>query len=150
MEIGEKIRKLRTERQLTQAELAEKIFVSVDLVSKWENGRRIPDSEQISEIAELFGVETDDIFDNEKAILCELSECVDPEIIMSGEMLKETVEQFIKSLDSNDAQIFVWKYYFLRKNTDIADEFSISENHLRMKLSRIRKKLKKYIEEKAK
>lgn len=38
MEIGKKIQKLRKERGLTQEALAEKIGVSAQAVSKWENG----------------------------------------------------------------------------------------------------------------
>ena len=39
MEFGEKLQLLRKERGLTQAELAEQLFVSRAAVSKWESGR---------------------------------------------------------------------------------------------------------------
>ena len=38
MEIGEKIRRIRIERGLTQEELAEKVYVTRQTVSNWETG----------------------------------------------------------------------------------------------------------------
>lgn len=38
MNLGEKIRQLRVERRLTQEQLAEKLYVSFQTVSKWETG----------------------------------------------------------------------------------------------------------------
>lgn len=60
--IGESIRRLRRERGLTQEELAEKLNVSFQAVSKWETGAGLPDLAQIPRIAGVFGVTTDTIF----------------------------------------------------------------------------------------
>lgn len=38
MNLGEKIRQLRVERRMTQEQLAEKLYVSFQTVSKWETG----------------------------------------------------------------------------------------------------------------
>ena len=46
MTLGEKIYKLRTKRSMTQEQLAEKIGVSRQSVSKWESGASIPDLER--------------------------------------------------------------------------------------------------------
>ncbi|MBQ1847593.1 MAG: helix-turn-helix transcriptional regulator, partial [Clostridia bacterium] len=43
MDIGKSIAKLRLSRGITQEELANRLFVSRDLVSKWETGARRPD-----------------------------------------------------------------------------------------------------------
>jgi len=40
--IGERIRKLRTENNLTQAQLAEKLCVTDRAISKWEQGGELP------------------------------------------------------------------------------------------------------------
>lgn len=53
---GEIIRKLREEKRLTQAELAEKLSVSDKTVSKWENGRGYPDITLIEPIAQALGI----------------------------------------------------------------------------------------------
>ena len=53
---GAIIRKLRTKKGLTQAELAEKLFVSDKTISKWENGKGYPDISLLESIAGVFGV----------------------------------------------------------------------------------------------
>ncbi len=59
--IGQNIKRLRTERQLTQKALAEKLFVTAQAVSRWENGEVEPSVSTISEIARIFGVSADEI-----------------------------------------------------------------------------------------
>lgn len=61
--IGEIIRSLRKEQNLTQEELAELLNVSAQAISKWENGASMPDISQIVPIASVFGVSTDVLFD---------------------------------------------------------------------------------------
>lgn len=55
-ETGQKIVKLRHNNKITQEELAEKIGVSSQAVSKWENGKNLPDIEHLMLIAKLFNV----------------------------------------------------------------------------------------------
>ncbi len=59
MEIGTRLARLRKEKGLTQAELAEQLFVSSKTVSKWENGYGYPDIESLPRIAAALGVDTD-------------------------------------------------------------------------------------------
>ena len=51
MTIGETIRELRKKQNLTQAALAEKLFVTSQAVSQWERGITIPDAAKLNEIA---------------------------------------------------------------------------------------------------
>ncbi len=60
--MGEIIRNLRKERNLTQEELAELLNVSGQAISKWENGTSMPDVSLIVPISKLFGVSTDVLF----------------------------------------------------------------------------------------
>ena len=53
---GSMIRTLRESRGMTQAELAEKLFVSDKAVSKWENGKGYPDISLLEPIAQVFGI----------------------------------------------------------------------------------------------
>lgn len=53
---GALIRRLRTEKGLTQAQLAERLFVSAKAVSKWETGKGFPDLAIIGPLASLLGV----------------------------------------------------------------------------------------------
>ena len=62
------IRRLREERGLTQKQLASKLFVSDNVVSKWERGESLPDPETLARLAETFGVEVGAIvYENENA-----------------------------------------------------------------------------------
>ena len=62
LSIGETIRKLRKERNLTQEELAEQLNVTSQAISKWENGTGMPDISQVLPLASVFGVSTDVLF----------------------------------------------------------------------------------------
>ena len=57
MTFGEKLKKLRTNAQLTQDELAEKLYVSRTAISKWESDRGYPNIESLKAIA-LFRSQT--------------------------------------------------------------------------------------------
>ena len=59
--IGKTIKELRKNRGLTQEELAEKIGVTAQAISKWENESGMPDLSQIVPLAHVFGVSTDTI-----------------------------------------------------------------------------------------
>ena len=56
-DIGKNIRDLRQQGHLTQDELAERLFVTRQTISNYENGRTRPDVEQILRLAEIFGTD---------------------------------------------------------------------------------------------
>lgn len=59
--IGKFIKKLRLENNMSQKDLADKIPINREAVSKWECGRTIPDSSTILCLSEIFGVSADEI-----------------------------------------------------------------------------------------
>lgn len=59
MIFADKLIKLRKRVGYSQEELAEKMGVTRQSVSKWESAQSIPDIEKIIKISELFGVSTD-------------------------------------------------------------------------------------------
>jgi len=61
MLLSEKILALRTEQGLSQGDLAEKLEVSRQSVSKWETGQATPDLDKIIKMADLFGVTVDEL-----------------------------------------------------------------------------------------
>ncbi len=63
--MGQIIRRLRKERNLTQEELAEQLNISAQAISKWENGTSMPDISQVVPLANYFGVSTDTLFSRE-------------------------------------------------------------------------------------
>lgn len=62
MEIGNQIRQLRSRRGATQEELAERLGVTAQAVSKWERGVATPDIAILPEISAYFGVTIDELF----------------------------------------------------------------------------------------
>ena len=61
MTLAEKILSLRTERGMSQDDLAEKLEVSRQSVSKWETAQSTPDLDKIIRLADLFGVSVDEL-----------------------------------------------------------------------------------------
>lgn len=61
MTLGEKICTLRTGKGLSQEDLAQRLEVSRQSVSKWETGQSVPDLEKIIRLADLFGVSVDEL-----------------------------------------------------------------------------------------
>ena len=62
MLLGDKIRALRKNKQITQAQLAEALSVSSQSVSKWENNMSAPDISVLPVIARYFGITMDELF----------------------------------------------------------------------------------------
>ncbi|MBQ4510658.1 MAG: helix-turn-helix transcriptional regulator [Clostridia bacterium] len=60
--IGKIIRKIRKEKNLTQEELAEQLYVTAQAVSKWENETGLPDITQIVPLCRVLGVSADELF----------------------------------------------------------------------------------------
>lgn len=72
MTLGEKIKKLRKDTNITQEELAEKIGVSRQAVTKWESNNGMPDIENLKSLATLFNISVDELIDYKKEILGEI------------------------------------------------------------------------------
>lgn len=71
MEISEKIKKLRTENNLTQDDLALKIHVSRQTISKWENNIVTPNLETLKVLAKVFNIDVIDFIDSSQIKLKE-------------------------------------------------------------------------------
>ena len=61
LNIGENLRRLRREQNMTQETLAEKLGTSFQSVSRWENGTTYPDIEFLPAIARIFGTTVDNL-----------------------------------------------------------------------------------------
>ena len=59
MKLSEKIIRLRKGRGLSQEELAERLGVSRQAVSRWETGEAVPDTEKVIQLSRIFHVTTD-------------------------------------------------------------------------------------------
>ena len=68
MEFNEKLQKLRTNENLTQEELAEKLYVSRAAISKWESGRGYPSIDSLKAIAKYFHITIDELIGSEEIV----------------------------------------------------------------------------------
>jgi transcriptional regulator with XRE-family HTH domain len=64
--IGKNIKSLRHSSGFTQAYLAESLGISVQAVSKWENGTSLPDIMLLPELAREFGISIDELFSEDE------------------------------------------------------------------------------------
>jgi len=64
MTFGEKLKKLRNDNQLTQDELAEKIYVTRTAISKWETDKGYPSIDSLKQLSNLFEVSIDELISN--------------------------------------------------------------------------------------
>ena len=99
MEIGKQIKKYRSELSLSQEEFADKIFVTRQTVSNWENDKNYPDINSLVLMTEVFGVSLDYLVkgDIEK---------------MQEEIKKEDIENFSKA-NRRLTLAFVWDFFML-------------------------------------
>lgn len=97
MTMGQIIKNLRKGRGFTQEELAERLGVTYQAISKWENDSGMPDISQIVPLATLFDVSTDFLFG-----IKHTSETEDAlKIVSSAESIKEygKLETYLKAYD---------------------------------------------------
>ena len=65
MKIGNKMLELRKQNNMSQEQLAEKMNVARQTISKWELGETSPDLEQSKRLSQIFNVSLDDLVNNE-------------------------------------------------------------------------------------
>lgn len=65
MNLGKKIAELRKKNNLSQEELAEKVGVARQTISKWEIGDTTPDINQVKIISKIFNISIDELVDND-------------------------------------------------------------------------------------
>ena len=97
MELGKKIRQLRFRAGLTQEQLADKLGIGAQAVSKWENAVAMPDITLLPCLAEIFGVTIDDLFDlTVEQRMNRIESSLDIESELSQDVFRE-YEDFLKS-----------------------------------------------------
>lgn len=147
VEAGKKITELRTASGMSQQTLADLLFVSRELVSKWENGTRSPDIPTAEKIAEVFGVPAETIIDPRDTVFGELYECVPGGVEITEGQMTAKLNVFLQSVNARNAGVFLKRYYLLRSVAEIAAEYKKSENHVRSILSKTRKRFRRFLEE---
>lgn len=67
--LPEKLKQLRVNSNLTQEELAKKLFVTRQAISNWENGKNMPDTVAIVSLSRLYGVSLDELLKGEHQMI---------------------------------------------------------------------------------
>ena len=71
METKDVLRELRTKTGLSQDELAEKVFVTRQAVSRWENGETVPNTETLKLLSGLFKVSINTLLGSPQKLICQ-------------------------------------------------------------------------------
>ncbi len=74
--IKENIKKLRKTKGLTQEQLAQQLYVTRQLISKWEQGKSLPDIENLKKLASIFEVPLSDLLDDESVATITIKEAI--------------------------------------------------------------------------
>ena len=115
--IGKFIFKLRTENHLSQYQLADKIPISRQAVSKWERGQTIPDSSTLIRLSEIFDVTINELLNGERKEINTIKELEKTTLSIVDENNKKTKVVRIL-LDTFIVTIFIliicfFIYYFI-------------------------------------
>ena len=112
--IGPQIRLLRKEANMTQQELASKLFVSQQAVGKWERGEATPNPETIVAMSKIFGVSADTILGESAPPLSTGGSWVPVLGDVAAGIPIEAVENIVDYEEIDTAMASNGKYYGLR------------------------------------
>lgn len=71
MEAGNILYELRTKNGLSQDELAQKLFVTRQAVSRWENGETVPNTETLKLLSRFFDVSINTLLGSPQKLVCQ-------------------------------------------------------------------------------
>ena len=96
METKDVILELRTKEGLSQEELAEKVFVTRQAVSRWENGETIPNTETLKLLSTFFDVSINTLLGAPRQLICQCCGMPLEDAITSKEPNGEFNEDYCK------------------------------------------------------
>ena len=85
MKIEDKLKKARMDKNMTQEEVAEKIFVSRQSISNWENNKTYPDIGNVIALSDLYQISLDELLKGSDNFMIHLEESTD--IVRSNKKL---------------------------------------------------------------
>ena len=94
MKFGDNLKLIRKNKKMSQEELAEKVNVSRQSVSKWENGESYPEMNNILELCKIFNIKINDLNHTDMSDISSLDE----EVVMSVVKFNEEKQKQIKSV----------------------------------------------------
>lgn len=113
MTLGEKIKELRKKANISQEELAEKVGVTRQAVTKWESDAGLPDLENLKSIATLFNISIDELLDYKKELL--------GDVVLEEEYSLEGIKKEGRARNNEDA-------FILKRYEKASEVYSIQKN----------------------
>ena len=96
MKFGDNLKTIRKNKKMSQEQLAEKVNVSRQSVSKWENGEAYPEMNNILELCKIFNCKLNDLVHTDMSDISSLDE----EIVMNVVKFNESKQNQVKSLSN--------------------------------------------------
>ena len=96
MKFGDKLKLIRKDKNMSQEELAEKVNVTRQSVSKWENGEAYPEMNNILELCKIFNCKINDLVHTDMSDITSLDE----EIVMKVVKFNEKKQNQVKTLSN--------------------------------------------------
>mgnify|MGYP003291475938 CR=1 FL=1 len=96
MKFGDNLRKIRKSKKMSQEQLAEKVNVTRQSVSKWENGESYPEMNNILELCKIFNCKLNDLVHTDMADISSLDE----EIVMNVVKFNEKKQKEVSTLSN--------------------------------------------------
>lgn len=124
METKDVLYALRTKQELTQDELAEKIHVTRQAVSRWETGETVPNTETLKLLSKLFDVSINTLLGSPRKLICQCCGMPLDDTFISKEPDGTFQEEYCKWCYSDGKFV----YTNLEELTDFLVEHMSSEN----------------------
>lgn len=91
MSLGERIYKLRTEKNLSQGDLADALEVSRQSISKWETSGSVPELDKLVKLSEIFDVSLDELITGKEKAEQPLAQQAEPQVIYIEKPVKPSI-----------------------------------------------------------
>lgn len=91
IEFGERIKKLRKQKTLTQEQLAKRLWVTKSIISAYESGNKYPSLDMLIKLSQTFNVSTDYLLGVNKKQYIDISNLSENQI----EIIKKIIEEFL-------------------------------------------------------
>ena len=112
MQTKDVIFELRTKHNLSQDELGEKLYVTRQAVSRWENGETLPNTETLKLLSKLFNVSINTLLGSPQRLVCECCGMVLEDENISKELNGDFNEEYCKwCYSQGDFTMDFWKRY---------------------------------------
>lgn len=93
MELGKQIKKHRQEVQLSQEELADRVYVSRQTISNWENDKSYPDVNSLVLLSEIFQISLDNLIKGDIEVMKDVIQKEEIVAFSEGKLLDDIQKQ---------------------------------------------------------